>query len=174
MIKYYFSFAQSNLNNKPTHQITVCSNCSLMSFSKLSYLFDVFWPIIATLVHFPVFQNEKDSETGIVLFVVMLYLLRVCKSLVHVLMFLLHFLIFACFYNQFDWYDNIIPINCRIANHLVVIKMTLSCLQKLLGIYILLIYQKKGYNSGFLGGIQWYLVRAAFLRLGGLMNFKFL
>ena len=46
-----------------------------MSFSKLPYLSDALWPVIATPDHFPVFQNKNNSETGIVLFVVMLYLL---------------------------------------------------------------------------------------------------
>ena len=54
-----------------------------MSFSKLPYLLDALWPIIATPDHFPVFKNEKDSEAGIVPFVVMLYAYSL-QSMAHV------------------------------------------------------------------------------------------
>ena len=67
--------AWGNLNNRTSHQVTVGSNWSWMSSSKLPYLLDALWPIIATPNHFPVFWNEKDYEAGIVPFVVMLYLL---------------------------------------------------------------------------------------------------
>ena len=50
-----------------------------MSFSKLSHFLDVLCSIIVTSHHFPLFQNEKDYETGIVPFVVMLYLFTVCN-----------------------------------------------------------------------------------------------
>ena len=43
-----------------------------MSFLKLPYLLDALRPINASPDHFPVFRNEKDSEKGIVPFVVML------------------------------------------------------------------------------------------------------
>ena len=67
--------AWGNLNNRTSHQVTVGSNWSWMSSSKLPYLLDALWPIIATPNHFPVFWNEKDYEAGIVPFMVMLYLL---------------------------------------------------------------------------------------------------
>ena len=45
--------------------------------------------------------------------------------------------------------------------------MTFSYLQKLLEKCILLFYQKKVPSSGFLWGIQWLMVRATLLKLGG-------
>ena len=80
VIKYYFHSAKGNLNNRSSHQVTVSSNWRWMSFSKLPHLLDAFWPIIVTSDHFPVLQNEKDYETGIALFVVMLYLFRVSNQ----------------------------------------------------------------------------------------------
>ena len=60
VIKYYFNSAQSNLNNRSNHQVTVGPNWNWMLFSKLRYLLDTIWPIIATPDHFPVFRNHFD------------------------------------------------------------------------------------------------------------------
>ena len=87
------------------HQVTVSPNWSLISLSKLPYLLGVLWPIIVPPDHIPVFPNELDSEAGIVPFVIMLYLFRVCSQWCMYFMFLLYFLIFICFCNQFDRYD---------------------------------------------------------------------
>ena len=59
VIKYYFNSTQGNLHNRPSHQVTVGPDWSWMSFSKLPYLLNAFWPIIATADHFPVFQNKR-------------------------------------------------------------------------------------------------------------------
>ena len=61
-----------------------------MSFSKVPCLLDALWPIIATPDHFPVFQNEKVSEAGIMPFVV-IYLFRVCNQ------WCMYFLFLWCF-----------------------------------------------------------------------------
>ena len=87
------------------HQVTLDRNWSLVSLWKLPYLLGAIWPIIASPDHIPVFPNEWDSEAGIVPFVIMLYLFRVCNQWCMDFMFRLYFLIFICFYNQFDWYD---------------------------------------------------------------------
>ena len=40
VIKYYFNSVQGNLNNRPSHQVTVGPKWSWMSFSKLLYFLD--------------------------------------------------------------------------------------------------------------------------------------
>ena len=57
VIKHYFSSAWDNLNKRPSHQVRVGPNWNWMLFSKLPYLLDAIWPIIATPDHFPVFRN---------------------------------------------------------------------------------------------------------------------
>ena len=57
VIKHYFSSARDNLNKRPSHQVRVGPNWNWMLFSKLPYLLDAIWPIIATPDHFPVFRN---------------------------------------------------------------------------------------------------------------------
>ena len=74
--------AKGNLSNRPNHQVTVGLNWIWMSFSKLPNFLDVLCSIIVTSHQFPLFQNEKDYETGIVPFVVMLYLFTVCNRCV--------------------------------------------------------------------------------------------
>ena len=69
---WYFNSALGNLKNRTSHQVTVGPNCSWISFLKLPYVLDTLWPIIATPDYFPVFQNKKDNEVGIVPLVVML------------------------------------------------------------------------------------------------------
>ena len=43
VIKYYFNSAQSNLNNRSNHQVTVGPNWNWMRFSKLRYLLDTIY-----------------------------------------------------------------------------------------------------------------------------------
>ena len=104
VIKCYFNSAQGNLNNRPSHHVTVGPNWSWMYFSKLLYLLAVFWPTITTPDHFPVFQNEKDSEAGTAPFVVYICLEFIINGACILRLF--YFLIFAYFYDQCDWYDN--------------------------------------------------------------------
>ena len=88
-----------------------------------------------------VFRNEKESETAIAPFEVTLYLFRVCNQWCMYFMFLLHFLIFACFYNRFDWY--IFLSTVRLQTIFNCYNMIFSWLQRLLvKSYKLLFYQK--------------------------------
>ena len=67
-----------------------------MSFSKLLYLLETASLIIAALDHIPVFQNEKESEAGIVPFLLMLYLFRDCNQWCMYFMFLLYYFSYFC------------------------------------------------------------------------------
>ena len=124
-----------------------------MPFSKLPYVLDALWLIVATPNHFPVFRNEKDSEAGIVPFVAMLYLFRVSNQWCLYFMFLLYFLTLVCFYNQSDWHD-IFSWTVGLQIMLIITKMIFSFLQKLLEKMHIVILPKKDSDSGFLEGIQ--------------------
>ena len=74
-------------------------------------------------------------------------------------MFLLYFFIFACFYNQFYWYDNIFPSTVGLKIIFNCYKMTFSSLQKLLEKCMLLFYQKSFQILIFyeVGNDTWYV-----------------
>ena len=118
VIKYYFNSAQGNLNNRPSRHVTVGPNWSWRSFSKLPFLLDVLWPIVVTPDPFPLFQNEKDSEAGILSFVIMLYLFRVCNQWCMPFMFLLYYFLYSCLLLQSIWLIWYHFSNCKIANHI--------------------------------------------------------
>ena len=142
MIKY-FNFAEGNLNNKPGYQVTAGPNWSWISFSKLPYLLDALWPLIATPDHFPVFRNEKNSEAGIVPFVVMLYLFRVYNQWYMYFMFLLYYFAYFCLLLQSVWLIWYLFISCKMTNHISLLLKWYSAVCKLLENCILLFYQKK-------------------------------
>ena len=84
------------------HQVVVCPNWSLRSLSKLPFLLDAHWSIINFPDHSPILKwigiwSRNCTISSDVIFD--------CSQWWMHFLFLLYFLVFVCFYNQFDWYD---------------------------------------------------------------------
>ena len=111
-------------------------------------MLDDFWPIITTPDDFPVFWNEKDSEAGIVPFVVIRYLLEFAVNGAYVLCFCCIFLFLLTFIINLT---NMISFNQLqdFKPYVIVIKMTFSCLKRILEKCILLFCQNKVQNLVF-------------------------
>ena len=106
--KYYFNSTQDNLNNRPSHQLTVAHNRRWMSISKLPCVgcplthYSHSWSFSCILEWKQLWSKDCTICGHVILF-------RVCNQWSMYFMFLFYFLIFACFYNPFDWYDIFSP-----------------------------------------------------------------